>query len=151
MDNPVILIRPAVSFAFLKAFTLFLLTVVFVFLAYMLSPNFILFGIVTAGMAWYRFLYIRTSEYLVTPEMLRIQRGIFFKRVDFVELFRIKDYVVTQPLILRLLGLMDVTLRTQDAENPIIWLRGIPVSDLIETMRERVNDARLHNRIYEIN
>lgn len=151
MDTHEILIKPAVSFAFLKVFYLMLLSFTFLFLAYTLSTYFILFSFFTAGMAWYRFLYIRNCEYLVTAEIIRITRGIFFKRIDQVELFRVKDYIVTQPFILRLLGLMNVTLKSKDIENPIIWLRGIPVSDLIDTMRERVNESRQHNRIFEIN
>jgi hypothetical protein len=46
---------------------------------------------------------------------------------------------------------MDVTLKSTDPENPVIWLRGIPESDIIDTIRDHVQDARQHNRIYEIN
>ena len=46
---------------------------------------------------------------------------------------------------------MDLTLKATDPENPVIWLRGIPYSDLVDTLRERVNDARQHNRVYELN
>jgi hypothetical protein len=46
---------------------------------------------------------------------------------------------------------MNLTLKTTDPENPVIWLRGIPFSNLTETLRERIITARNHNRIYEIN
>ena len=56
-----------------------------------------------------------------------------------------------QPLILQVFRLMDLHLKTTDPENPEIWLRGIPLSDLVEQLRERVLETRKHNRIYEIN
>jgi hypothetical protein len=46
---------------------------------------------------------------------------------------------------------MDVTLKSTDPENPVIWLRGIPLSDIIETIRERVQEARKINKIVELN
>ena len=60
-------------------------------------------------------------------------------------------YILTQPFILQLFKLMDLTLKTTDPENPVIWLRGIPLSDLVDTIRGHVQEARQHNRIYEIN
>ena len=62
-----------------------------------------------------------------------------------------KDYIVTQPLMRQIFNLTDLTLKSTDPENPVIWLRGIPQSDLIDTIRNYVQEARQHNRIYEIN
>ena len=46
---------------------------------------------------------------------------------------------------------MDLQLITSDAVNPQVWLRGIPLSNLIEQLRKRILAARLNNRILEIN
>jgi hypothetical protein len=46
---------------------------------------------------------------------------------------------------------MDVTLKSTDPENPEIWMRGIPLSEIIETIRERVQEARKMNKIFELN
>jgi hypothetical protein len=73
------------------------------------------------------------------------------KAISQVELYRIKDYILTRPFMLQLFRLMDLELRSTDPVNPIIWLRGIPYSDLIDTIRAHVQEARQHNRIYEIN
>jgi hypothetical protein len=88
---------------------------------------------------------------VVTTEYIRISRGIFFKRVDQLEMYRIKDYVMMQPLSFRLFRLMDLLLKSTDPENPMIWLRGIPESGIIDTIRDRVQEARKHNQIYEVN
>lgn len=102
-------------------------------------------------MGFYRYLYIRNIRYVVTDEIIRVTRGIFFKRTDQVELFRVKDYILEQPFVLQIFRLMDLCLKSTDPENPVIWLRGIPYSDLVDTLREYVQRARQHNRIYEIN
>lgn len=103
------------------------------------------------GIARYRFLFICNSRYVITPEIVRVSRGIFFKRTDQIEMYRIKDYIVTQPFSLQLFRLMDLTLKSTDPENPILWLRGIPESQIIDTIRRYVQEARRDNRIYEIN
>ena len=83
--------------------------------------------------------------------VIRFSRGLFFRRTDMVEMYRIKDYVLTRPFIFQVFRIMDLTLKTTDPENPIVWLRGIPLSNLVDTIREHVQETRQHNRIYEIN
>ncbi|MCQ6957053.1 PH domain-containing protein [Mucilaginibacter aquariorum] len=149
-DND-ILLRPAMSFAILKILPLVILSISFLILAWAFSPLFLFpcFGIL--GIAWYRLLFIRSCSYLITPAEIRSSRGIFFKRTDFLEMYRIKDYVVTRPLPLQMLRLMNVTLKSTDIENPVLQLVGIPLSDIIDTIREHVQEARKNNHIYEIN
>ena len=60
-------------------------------------------------------------------------------------------YIVTQSFLLQVFRLMNLELRSTDPVNPIIWLCGIPHSDLVDTIREHVQEGRQHNRIYEIN
>ncbi|RYF99681.1 MAG: hypothetical protein EOO07_36435 [Chitinophagaceae bacterium] len=146
-----ILLKPSVLFAFLKALPLLTLALTFLFLSWKLSPYFIVFGIAVAGFAWYRILFLRNCEYLIGKEYIKLSRGIFFKRIDQIEMFRVKDYIITQSFVLQIFRLMDVTLKSTDPENPVIWLRGIPLSDIIETIRERVQDARKENKIVELN
>ena len=145
------ILRPAIIFAFLKTLPLLLLGITFLLPAWWLSPFFLFFSFAIIGIAWYRFLFIRNSQYVITPEIVRVSRGIFFKRTDQIEMYRIKDYIVTQPFMLQLFRLMNLTLKSTDPENPILWLRGIPESEIIDTIRGYVQEARLHNRIYEIN
>jgi uncharacterized membrane protein YdbT with pleckstrin-like domain len=150
-QNDDILLKPSTLFAFQKAFPMILLAATFLFLAWYLSPYFILFSFGTSIFAWYRLLYIRSIEYLLTSEYIRFTRGIFFKRVDQVEMFRIKDYIITQSFILQVFGMMCLTLKSTDPENPVIQFRGIPETDITETIRERVNIARNNSKIYELN
>jgi uncharacterized membrane protein YdbT with pleckstrin-like domain len=151
IQNDEILLRPAMLFAFLKALPLILLAITFLLLAWWLSPYFILFSLVVCGVAWYRLLYIRSFQYLITHEYIRMTSGIFFKRIDQLEMFRVKDYIITQSFILQLFKLMYLTLKSTDPENPVIQFRGIPESAITDTIRDRVLEARKSNNIYELN
>ncbi len=145
------ILKPTVVYAFIKVLPLVFLSVLFIWLAISLSPYFIFFGIFSSGAAWYRFLYIRYTKFIITPEIIKISKGIFIKRTDQVEMYRVKDYIVTQPLIFQIFRLMNVILKTTDQENLIVSMRGIPVSDIIEVIRNYVQSARQHNNLYEIN
>lgn len=144
-------IKPAVLFAFFKIIPFLLAAFGFLWLAWHYWPGLVWLAAASAISAVYRYLYIRRISYTVTAEYLQINRGLFFRRVDTIELFRVKDYVLEQPLLLQILRLMDLQLFTTDPVNPIVWLRGIPRSDLVETLRERVLATRRYNRIYELN
>jgi hypothetical protein len=150
-EPQVVELRPAGIFAFMKIFPLILCSIAFMLLAWRFFPLLIWLSLFCTLAACYRFIYIRNIRYLVSPEIIRITQGIFLKRVDQVELYRIKDYILTRPFMLQLFRLMDLELQSTDPVNPIIWLRGIPYSDLIDTIRAHVQEARQHNRIYEIN
>ena len=138
-------------FTFLKALPLLILAITLLLLAWWLSPYFILFSLVVCGLAWNRFLYIRSFKYRVTDQYILLTEGIFFKRIDQVELFRVKDYIITRSFIMQICKLMVLTLKSTDSENATIRFFGIPESNIIETIRDRVLEARKTNKIYEIN
>jgi len=143
-EPPELYIRPSAIFALLKVLPLFLCCLGFLYLSWQFWPGLLWISVGILFFATYRYLFIRRTIYHVTAEVFRFSRGLFFRRTDTIELFRVKDYIVMQPFLLQLFGLMDVTLKTTDPENPIVWLRGIPCSN-------RIIETRKHNRIYEIN
>jgi len=146
-----ILIKPSAIFALIKSSPLLFGSASILYIANRYYAGLIWLSLACLLFAAYRYLYIRSVIYLVTEQYIRISRGILFKQIDTVELFRVKDYVITEPFLLQIFRLMDVHLKTTDSENPVIWLRGIPHSDIIEVIRERVLQTRQHNRIFEIN
>ncbi len=147
----IIQLKPAGIFAFIKIFPLILCSIGCLLLAWRYFPALIWLSLMSILLAFYRFAYIRNIRYEVGPEIIRVCRGLFYKRVDQVELFRVKDYVLTQPFLLQLFRLMDLELNSTDPINPVIWLRGVPYSNLVDIIHTHVKQARQHNRIYEIN
>ena len=55
-----------------------------------------------------------------------------------MELFRVRDYTMDQPFLLRLVGLGNLTLITSDATTPTLAMRAIPG---IESVREKLRTA----------
>ena len=146
-----IILRPSVIFVLIKTIPMLIFSIVFLYMANRFWGGLIWISLTGIVAALYRYIFLRRVIYLVTLEYIRITRGIFFKRIDTVELFRVKDYTIEEPFILQILKLMDLQLRTTDPQNPILWLRGIPQSDIIDIIRDRVLETRRHNPIYEIN
>lgn len=144
-------LKPQMSFAILKILPLVFLALIFLLLAWYLSPYFVFFSFIVCAVAIYQMWSIRSFEYLISMEYIRLTRGIFFKRVDQLEMYRIKDFIITQPLSLQLLRLMNLTLKSTDTENSVITLTGIPLSGITDTIRDRVQQARHSNNIYELN
>ena len=150
-SNTDIQLRPSPIFAFLKTIPFVLCAIASMYVANRYLNDLLWISVLAIIAAIYRYIFIRRVIYLVTQEYIRVSKGIFFKQIDTVELFRVKDYIITEPFLLQVFKLMDLHLKTTDPENPVIWLRGIPQSNVIDIIRDRVLETRQHNRIVELN
>lgn len=146
-----IILKPATIYALARVLHWLLLGLVFAAAAWFILPAFILTAVGFSGIGFYRFLSWRMVRYELNEETLRVSTGIVFRRTDSLELFRVKDYVLTEPLLLRVFGLMNLELLTTDLTGPVTVLHAIPRSDIAELIRERVQLARQHNKIVELN
>ena len=100
----------------------------------------ILIGSLLVGLA---FLRIASVSYRVDTLRVEVERGILQKRIDNLELWRVKDIQFRQTLVQRMLSVGDVVLVTSDASNPQIELRGIPKPrDLYDSLRDAVDTVR---------
>jgi len=107
--------------------------------------------IIPLGMWVVRWWITRTTAYELTSQRLKIHYGILNRRLEELELYRVKDYVMDQPLFLRLLGLGNLTLVTSDASTPKIVLRAIPgVAAVREQLRIAVQSERDRKRVREL-
>jgi uncharacterized membrane protein YdbT with pleckstrin-like domain len=85
--------------------------------------------------AIWRWIDTRCHRYSVTDQRVRITDGVFNKRTDSIELYRVKDVVLLEPFGLRLFGLGNVELRTSDMTSPLLVLRAVPGA---AALREKV-------------
>jgi membrane protein YdbS with pleckstrin-like domain len=94
--------------------------------------------ILTLGIIWlYYFLKSRSTKFIITTHRIRIVHGIFSKTEHNLELFRIDDLALEQPLGMRLLGFSSVRLRTSDRDTPNLLIWGIRNAEqLSEDLRE---------------
>jgi hypothetical protein len=95
-----------------------------------------------AGRAW---IACRLVRYDLTAERLVVSRGLLLKRVDNLELYRVRDLHLELPLVGRLFGVGDVVLDTVDHTSPTVVLSGVErpdevfarLRDLTEACRRR--------------
>ncbi|MDB6003687.1 MAG: hypothetical protein JWR15_674 [Prosthecobacter sp.] len=123
------------------------------------------FGLATAGigalgyvalviplMMWLiRWWATKCTTYELTSQRLRIRSGILSKRTDEMELFRVRDYTMEQPFLLRLVGLGNMTLITSDATTPTLAMRAIPGIEVVrEKLRTAVQNERDRKRVRQM-
>lgn len=118
------------------------LYVLWVLLFWLVIPLFILL---------WQWLVVRNTKYELTSERLKMRRGVLNKHMDEVELYRVRDYKLEQPLLLRLFGLGNITLQTSDRSHPVVTLRAIRNGEpLYEQIRGAVEQCRARKGVREV-
>jgi uncharacterized membrane protein YdbT with pleckstrin-like domain len=109
-------------------------------------------GLIVPAVMWLiRWWLTKSTFYELTSQRLKIASGILNRKLDELELFRVKDYAMDQPLFLRLVGLGNLTLITSDATSPTIAIRAIAnVEDVREKLRTAVQTERDRKRVREM-
>jgi uncharacterized membrane protein YdbT with pleckstrin-like domain len=105
-------------------------------------PSFgaLLVSVLTAGLGFlYFFVQSRATHYKVTTRRVLAERGLLSKRMEQVDAYRIKDFVVERPFGQRLLGTGNLLLHTMDATAPTLELRGL-ATDVV-ALYERLRAA----------
>ena len=88
-----------------------------------------------AGLAYW--LTSRSTRFELTTQRVRIERGLLSKSTQDIELYRIDDIVIEQPIGMRLLGHGRLILRSTDRSLPEVRIAGVPnFSSLADQLRE---------------
>ncbi len=99
----------------------------------------------------WKWLVVKNTKYELTSQRLRTRYGVLNKKMDELELYRVKDYKVEQPFFLRMFSLGNITLETSDKSNPIVLIEAVPdVEELREKLRTHVEERRDNKRVREI-
>lgn len=129
-----------------------IVAVALVVVAVMFLPWLALGLAIPIGYAGWNWLLLRSRVYEVTTERIRVSTGILTRRTDELELYRVEDIALVEPLSLRLLGLGNIELATNDNSNPKLLLPAIKgVKQLREDLRKAVEERRekKHVRVTE--
>jgi membrane protein YdbS with pleckstrin-like domain len=88
-------------------------------------------------------LYRRSIKFRVSNTSIEYERGLFSKRIDVVQLWRIRDVVYKQNLSDRVLQIAHVEVVAQDVKNPDLEIVGMPASrQLFEQLRDSIEIQR---------
>lgn len=107
--------------------------------------------VVPLVIALWRIWATSRHTYTLTSQRLRERTGVLIRDVEELELYRVKDLSIHQPLLQQVFGLGQVVLITSDRSTPRVVLNAVPnpvgVADLI---RINVEACRVAKGVREI-
>ncbi len=105
--------------------------------------------LLTVGIAWLVLCLRRVwTRYRVTTQRIEVTSGVFDRRRETIELFRIQDFELQEPLFLRLRGAGNLLIRSMDPVEGELVLRAVPgVHDVYETLRRQTIGQRDRHRV----
>lgn len=90
-----------------------------------------------------KYLSLKFRRYEVTSERIRVTTGVFSRKTEDLELYRVKDLTLEEPFWLRMFGAGNVLLRTTDLTSPVLALEGIPGAPALHAqIRQSVEASR---------
>jgi membrane protein YdbS with pleckstrin-like domain len=111
---------------------------------------FITFGLWFPVFIYY---YLKLTSYIftITTHRITVRAGLFSKTTEIVELYRIRDYQLDEPLVYRIFGgYSNLILQTKDSTNPTTGIVGVKNGHyLLDQIRKNVEIQRsTKRRIY---
>jgi uncharacterized membrane protein YdbT with pleckstrin-like domain len=98
--------------------------------------------------AVWRWFLLRSRHYELTTQRVRLRQGLFSKRTDEMELYRVKDVTVFEPFWQRLFGLGNIIITAHDASTPTLVLEALPgAAQTREALRNAIEDCRDRKRV----
>jgi membrane protein YdbS with pleckstrin-like domain len=103
-------------------------------------------GGLVLGQLWIR---VKSCSYRLTTQRLFVRRGWLAKHVNELELYRVKDVVLDQGSLQRLLGYGTITVLANDETTPAVILVGVSSpSEVKERIRTHYRDARRREGVH---
>ena len=101
--------------------------------------------------AIWKFFEVKSFTYELTNQRLRTTTGIFTKKTDDIELYRVKDTFLVQTFFQRMFSLGNVVLVTSDRTDPEFTITSVANADEIrEHIRSHVEELREKKRVREV-
>jgi uncharacterized membrane protein YdbT with pleckstrin-like domain len=108
---------------------------------------------IALGMIAVKWVQNLAASYAISEERLIIRRGIIFKSVDEIELYRIKDVRIDFSLLNQMAGLGRITVTSSDEttrEGDLAIPDILQAQERRELLRRLVDSARQKRRVREI-
>ena len=93
----------------------------------------------------------RADRVRVTNRSIEHETGVFSKKIDVVELWRVRDVRYKQSFLDRVLGIAHIDVHTKDVTTPQFEIVGLPASRaLFEQIRDNIEIQRQSHRVMGI-
>jgi len=103
----------------------------------LLCLTIILIPVSICVIAW-KYLVTKNTKYELTTERLKSYSGVLSKEINSIELYRIRDIKIEKPFSLRIFGLGNIILLSNDVTSPLFVIQGV------KDCESKSNDIRVH-------
>lgn len=101
--------------------------------------------------AIYKWLRVRTRIFELTTERIVLREGIFSRSTSYLELYRVRDIALAEPLIHRMIGCGNLVLQTSDRSHPTFTFDAIGQPRELESLlRHQVEQMRATKNVREV-
>lgn len=88
-------------------------------------------------------IFIRNQVFEITSQRVRWTRGILTKRTDEMELYRVTDVTLVEPLLMRMVGAGNIEITSSDSSTPRLTLPAVKEAKrLREQLRTSIEECR---------
>lgn len=96
-------------------------------------------------------VYRHSIKFRVSNTVIEYERGVLSKRIDVIQLWRVRDVVYKQNLIDRILSIAHVEVIASDVTTPDLEIVGMPASrQLFENLRDSIEIQRQAKNVYGV-
>ena len=96
-------------------------------------------------------LYRHSIKFRVSNTAIEYERGLLSKRIDVIQLWRVRDVTYKQNLVDRILGIAHIEVIASDASTPQLEIKGMPASrQLFENLRDSIDIQRQAKNVYGV-
>lgn len=93
----------------------------------------------------------RSTRWKVTSKRIEIEHGLLERKIDTIELWRVKDAEYRQSLLERMVGVSRILVVSQDAGSPVMEIRGLnPDRTIYDRLMGAVMAARQQRGVLNV-
>lgn len=97
------------------------------------------------------FIRMSAFKWVIDDEQIQRTMGVFSRTTDYVELYRVTDYIEVQTFLQRIFKVKSLVVVSTDKTDSMLPILGIPEKiDLKEYIRKKVEYCKQIHNIYEI-
>ncbi|CAH9016737.1 PH domain-containing protein [Candidatus Nitrosacidococcus sp. I8] len=105
-------------------------------------------GAIAILYSFWCFLETKSQYYELTSQRLKSHNGVFSRKIEELELYRVRDTELYQSFFERIFGLGTITIISTDATTPTSLIEGIKGAEALrEQIRHYVEECRTNKEV----
>jgi len=128
--------------------SMLLIIVIIVVAGIIVFPPVIIAAAIPIVYMFYKWLVIKNKRYKITTERIFFTTGIFSKKTEAMELYRVRDIDIYEPFWQRIFKLGNIEITSSDATDPKLMLFAVPKPSALQNdIRKNVEMRRDTKRV----